>query len=363
MPTPSPRVLVIDDEPQVRTFLAEALTEEASCIELACDMETGVGAISSSDFDVVLCDVHMPGMPGTELLKLATHCHWDLSVILMTGRPELPDMLSSIRFGAADFLLKPFSISDVSSAVKNSYQRLCLKRQERAHSELLDDTVRMRTRDLEVALRQLDEAYKTSLEALVAALDARERETCAHSMRVKAYSTHLARLTGYPVTEVPILQRACLLHDIGKIAVPDAILLKPSKLTVLEFEEMKRHTDIGAKIVEPIEFLRAAAPIIRHHHERFDGSGYPAGLSGGNIPLGARIFAVADSYDAITSDRCYRKAMPYEIARDEILRCSGSQFDPRIVQQFCSVPKSVWADLRDEAERQSLLDPFQRVVN
>lgn len=361
--TSSPRVLVIDDEPQIRNFLAEALNQDTSFLELASDMENGVSAISRDKFDVVLCDVHMPGMPGTELLKLASHSNWDLSVILMTGRPEFPDMLSSIRFGAADFLLKPFSIQDVSSAVKNSYQRLCHKRQERAHSELLDDVVRRRTRDLETALRQLDEAYKTSLEALVAALDARERETCAHSMRVKAYASHLARLADYPSVQLAILQRASLLHDIGKIAVPDAILLKPAKLTILEFEEMKRHTVIGSRIVEPIEFLRATAPIIRHHHERFDGGGYPDGLSGDRIPLGARIFAVADTYDAITSDRCYRQALPYEVAYNEILRCSGTQFDPCIVELFCSVPESVWKDIREEAECQSISDPFQRIIN
>ena len=360
---PSPRVLVIDDEPQVRSFLVDALNEDTSFLELASDMENGVSAISRDHFDVVLCDVHMPGMPGTELLKLASHSNWDLSVILMTGRPELPDMLSGIRFGAADFLLKPFSIQDVSSAVKNSYQRLCLKRQERAHSELLDDVVRRRTRDLEAALRQLDEAYKTSLEALVAALDARERETCAHSMRVKAYASHLARLADYPSAQLAVLQRASLLHDIGKIAVPDAILLKPAKLTILEFEEMKRHTVIGSRIVEPIDFLRATAPIIRHHHERFDGGGYPDGLAGERIPLGARIFAVADAYDAITSDRCYRQALPCEVAYSEILRCSGTQFDPRIVELFESVPESVWKDIRTEAELQSISDPFQRIVN
>jgi putative two-component system response regulator len=361
--TPSPRVLVIDDEPQVRSFLVDALNEDTSFLELASDMENGVSAISRDNFDVVLCDVHMPGMPGTELLKLAAKSSWDLSIILMTGRPELPDMLSSIRFGAADFLLKPFSIQDVSSAVKNSYQRLCLKRQERAHSELLDDVVRRRTRDLEIALCQLDEAYKTSLEALVAALDARERETCAHSMRVKSYASHLARLADYPSAQLAVLQRASLLHDIGKIAVPDAILLKPAKLTILEFEEMKRHTVIGSRIVEPIEFLRATAPIIRHHHERFDGGGYPDGLAGECIPLGARIFAVADSYDAITSDRCYRRALPYEVACNEILRCSGTQFDPCIVELFCSVPESVWKDIRAEAEYQSVSDPFQRIIN
>jgi putative nucleotidyltransferase with HDIG domain len=200
-------------------------------------------------------------------------------------------------------------------------------------------------------LRELESNYQTTLEALVAALDAREHETCAHSFRVRSYTAYLARLLNYPLALMTPLGQAALLHDIGKVSVADSILLKCGKLTPEEWVEMKKHAVAGAEILERVPFLRPAAAIVRHHHERFDGSGYPDGLTGDKIPLGARIFVFADTLDAMTSDRPYRKALGFEKVREEVERLNGTQFDPLAAEAFLRVPESTWKELRAETER------------
>ncbi len=166
---------------------------------------------------------------------------------------------------------------------------------------------------------------------------------------MRAYTRHLARRAGFPPALLPSLEQAALLHDIGKVAVGDAILLKPAKLTPEEWVEMRKHSIAGDEILKRVPFLRPASAIVRHHHERFDGTGYPDGLKGPEIPLGARIFAVVDTLDAMTSDRAYRKAPGFEAARAEIERCSGKQFDPHIVELFLKIPPATWVQARSEA--------------
>jgi putative nucleotidyltransferase with HDIG domain len=200
-----------------------------------------------------------------------------------------------------------------------------------------------------VALSELETNYQMTLEALVAALDAREHETFSHSLRVRSYTRHLARRAGFPPALLPSLEHGALLHDIGKVAVADSILLKPGKLTAEEWVEMRKHPIAGDEILRRVPFLRPASAIVRHHHERFDGTGYPDGLKGPEIPLGARIFAVVDTLDAMTSDRTYRKAPGFEAARAEIQRCSGRQFDPHIVELFLRIPPATWMQARSEA--------------
>jgi len=194
-----------------------------------------------------------------------------------------------------------------------------------------------------------------TLEALVAALDAREHETFSHSLRVRAYTRYLARRAGYPPALMPSLEQAALLHDIGKIAVSDAILLKPAKLTAEEWVDMRKHPIAGDEILRRVPFLRPASAIVRHHHERFDGTGYPDALKDAQIPLGARLFAVADTLDAMTSDRLYRQAPGWEAARNEIRLYSGKQFDPQIVELFLKVPPTAWMQVRSEAGSTSVL--------
>jgi len=216
--------------------------------------------------------------------------------------------------------------------------------------------LRRRNEDMERANRDilemteaLKETYDGTLEALVTALDARDRETKGHSTRVTVYTLDIARCLGLqPDTpDVENLKRAALLHDVGKIGVSDFILHKPGPLTSEEWEEMRRHPVIGYEMLKGVRFLAGPAEIVHYHHERFDGKRYPGALAGDEIPLGARIFAVADTFDAMTSDRPYRRALPWEAARDEIIRHSGSQFDPQVVEAFLEVYKE-WVRERDK---------------
>ncbi|MBI3958580.1 MAG: HD domain-containing protein [Chloroflexi bacterium] len=196
--------------------------------------------------------------------------------------------------------------------------------------------------------RDLGAAYDHTLDALVAALDARDKETEGHSRRVVLFTLALARRMGIPENELAVLRRGALLHDIGKIGVPDAILLKPGPLTDEERAIMRNHPEWGRRILAGIPFLEGAAEIVCAHQERWDGAGYPLGLAGSAIPLGARIFAVADTLDAITSDRPYRAGQPYSFARQEILAGSGTQFDPAVVDAFLQISEGEWMRLRAE---------------
>ncbi|HET7769474.1 MAG TPA: HD-GYP domain-containing protein [Chloroflexota bacterium] len=221
-----------------------------------------------------------------------------------------------------------------------------------ALSNVFRDSTRRIRRQSEALARSFDElaaAHGQSLSALAAALETRDHETEGHSVRVTRYSHALGEALGLSDEDLSALQRGALLHDIGKIGVPDAILRKPGPLLSHEWDQMRQHPDIGSGMVGKIAFLAAALPIVRHHHERYDGTGYPARLAGGHIPLEARIFAIADTFDAMTSDRPYRAALSIEAARDEIKRCAGTQFDPIIVAAFLSLPIEQLREIRDAA--------------
>jgi len=292
----------------------------------------------------------MPGASGLDLLVTARQSQWDVGFILISGQAGVDLVVAALRLEASDFLLKPFTVKELTESVTRTLERLVARREARAYRGSLEASIQRRTRGLEAALREVEANYQMTLEALVAALDAREHETFSHSFRVRAYTRHLAHLVGYPPALLPALEQGALLHDIGKIAVSDAILLKPAKLTAEEWHEMRKHPAAGEQILNRIPFLQAASVIVRHHHERFDGSGYPDGLKGEQIPLGDRLFALADTFDAMTSDRLYRKALGFDAVRAEVERSSGTQFDPRVAELFLSVPEQTWMEIRLSAE-------------
>jgi putative nucleotidyltransferase with HDIG domain len=286
---------------------------------------------------------------------MAQQTRWDVGFILVTGEIQVDTVISALRMQVSDFLLKPLMIEEVTRSVTRAFERLVVARQARAYKGSLEASIQRRTHELEVALSELESNYQMTLEALVAALDSREHETYSHSLRVRSYTRYLARRAGFPPALLPSLEQGALLHDIGKIAVADAILLKPAKLTPEEWVEMRKHPTAGDDILKRVPFLRPASAIVRHHHERFDGTGYPDGLKGAEIPLGARLFTVADTLDAMTSDRTYRKGPGYDSARAEIHRCSGRQFDPHIVELFLKIPPPMWMQVREQAGNKSVL--------
>jgi len=220
------------------------------------------------------------------------------------------------------------------------------------YQQNLEHVVSARTEMLRQAMENLEHSYDVTLEALGDALDLKDSETEGHSKRVTAYTIALARAMGIAPAEIKVIARGAFLHDIGKMAIPDEILRKPGKLTPEEQEIMREHCTRGYHILRKIPFLAGAAEIVFSHQEHYDGSGYPNGLRGSEIPIGARIFAVADTLDAITSERPYRKARSFDAAREEILRCSGTQFDPGIVEAVLKISNELWHELRSEITTQ-----------
>jgi putative nucleotidyltransferase with HDIG domain len=330
-PAGSTRVLIVDDDAVVRDAIGMVLSEAGFACRSSTGAEAALEAVKSDAPDLVVSDVKMPGKDGLWLLDRIRRERPDTAVVMLTAYGDTEAAVECLRRGASDYLLKPPKATELVRAIERALSRRRDERARQRYRDSLQRTVREKTSDLRSALQEVEAAYHSTLYALVAALDAREHETGDHSQRVGRYALALADRLGVPPAERNDLFRGALLHDIGKIGVPDAILLKPGPLDAEEWAEMRRHPQIGWNMIRSIGFLKVPAEIVLSHQERFDGSGYPRGLQGEEIHLGARIFAVVDTLDAMTSDRPYRKSMGFPAAIAEIQRWSGVQFDPRVV--------------------------------
>jgi putative nucleotidyltransferase with HDIG domain len=352
------KILIVDDEAEIRTLLMRGLSNHSfECIQSSNAFDA-VDKLHNHQFSLVMSDVCMPGMSGIELLQYIKKNDPDLSVIMITGVLDLKTAVDSLKMGACDYITKPFDLLAVRRAVSQALERHRLTMENRYYQRELERLVQERTCELHGALKEVEEGYRFTLEALAAALDAREHETQAHSHRVREYAVTLAECLDLKGEALIDIGRGALLHDIGKIGVPDSILLKPAKLTSEEWVRMKLHPQVGYEILKSIKFLTPAAEIVLAHQERWDGTGYPNGLAGRSIPLGARIFGVVDTLDAMTSDRPYRKAMSFEMARAEVQRCSGTQFDPRVAEAFLSIEAETWRGIHDMVNcRNRIQDP------
>jgi uncharacterized domain HDIG len=259
--------------------------------------------------------------------------------------------INALRLGAFDYLMKPFDLRQAEAAVARALEHHELVVAKQRYENHLEELVDQRTAELDQALDSLENAYRSTLQALTAALETRDAETHGHSERVVTFSLRLGREYGLTAPQMKALEFGSLLHDIGKIGVPDAILRKPAKLTDEEWVRMREHPMHGQQILRGIKFLEGAARVVAQHHEKWDGSGYPLGLKAEEIDICARIFSVADAFDAITSDRVYRQGRPYEAASQELDEWANRQFDPKVVEAFHRVPKEDW----DELRRRSLM--------
>ena len=345
--TEATKILIVDDETQIRSMLARSLTDiSCECIPSSNAFDA-LDKIRSDRFSLVMSDVCMPGMSGLELLRCIKKHDPDISVIMITGVLDLTTAVDSLRLGACDYITKPFDLLSVRRAVSRALERRRLIQENRYYQQELERLVQERTYELKGALKEVEEGYRFTLEALAAALDAREHETQAHSQRVREYAITLAQHLSLNASELTDIGRGALLHDVGKIGVPDSILLKPAKLTPEEWVQMRRHPQVGYDILRGIKFLAPAADIVLTHQERWDGRGYPNGLSQSDIPLGARIFGVVDTLDAMTSDRPYRKKLSFQAAREEVRRCSGTQFDPQVAEAFLGIAPETWQSIHD----------------
>jgi putative nucleotidyltransferase with HDIG domain len=330
------RILIVDDDPTVREVIATLLAEEGYDCTLAASAQQGLTLATETDFQIVLSDVRMPGKDGVWLLEQLKQERPGTSVIVLTAFGDTEAAVDCLRRGAADYLLKPPRPTDLVRAIERALAKRRLEIARERYKLHLEERVEEKTAELSHALREVEASYSNTLAALVAALDAREHDTGDHSQRVVRFTLAIADRLGLAADRDQIA-RGALLHDIGKIGVPDAILLKPGPLTTEEWLEMRRHPQIGWNIIKSIGFLHSAAEFVRCHHERWDGAGYPVGLSGEHIPIGSRIFMIADTLDAMMSDRPYRKRTTLAVARKEIARCAGTQFDPRCVEAFLSL--------------------------
>ena len=334
-PKKSARVLVVDDDAGIRRLVHTLLKNAGYQADTVEDAQLAQKQLLDEDYDVVISDIMMPGMSGIELLKILQQNSPDVPVILMTGNPDLETAAEAIRAGSAvDYLCKPFSTDQILQTVRRAVE-IKKVRDENRRLTAENERYRLHLEEMvEEKSAELVDAYDFTLEAMVAMLDAREKATGQHSVRVRDLSLILGRALNLSSSDLDDLARGTLLHDIGKIATPDAILLKPGKLTANEWKIMKTHAQAGYDIVQSSERLAAAAELILSHHEKFDGSGYPRGLKGKEICLGARIFSVVDAYDAMRSVRVYKDPIPATEAVDEVIRCCGSHFDPEVVQVF-----------------------------
>jgi putative nucleotidyltransferase with HDIG domain len=346
IPNSKRRVLIVDDEPSIVKVLAEMLRPEGYRCFGCQSGEEALHLMGIQVFDVVLCDVQMPGMGGLHLLRLVREKHPCTASVMMTGEGDVRLGVQAMKEGADDYLLKPLNLDAVLTSVNQVLVRKKLETDLENHRQRVEEIAEQRTAQLRQAMWRIGQTYGETLQALAGALDLRDNETAGHSERVMAYAVEIAIAMGCSKKLMNTIARGALLHDIGKIGTPDSILMKPGPLTVEERSVMEAHVGIGYGLLKNIAFLADAAEIVLTHHERFDGRGYPQGLSGANIPLGARIFAVADTLDAMTSDRPYRRALPFAAAREEVMRESGKQFDPQVASAFLGIDPGIWPKLR-----------------
>lgn len=347
------RILVVDDEEPIREIVASMLgTAGYRCKQAGSGTEALAVLNSGEEFELMLSDLMMADLDGIGLLERTKEQYPDMPVVMVTAVHDISVALAAIRNGAYDYLLKPFEREQLLNTVSRALENRRLKVENRTYQTNLESLVRARTDQLQAAMQSLERSYDMTLEALGDALDLKDAETEGHSRRVTAFTIAIAKAMGLPSEQIPMIARGAFLHDIGKLAIPDAILRKPGKLTPDEMTTMQEHCYKGYQIVKKIPFLADACDIIYSHQERFDGTGYPRGLKGKEIPLGARIFSVADTLDAITVDRPYRPKQSFQAARDEIRRWSGRQFDPDVVTIFLEMPEKLWEDLRKDIDAQ-----------
>ena len=347
------RILIVDDETHVRSMIGVALERQGYDVQLAGSGREALESLDKDVFDLVLADIVMQDGNGIYLLDRIRGKLPNLPVVMVSAVHDISVAIDAMRRGAFDYLLKPFEREHLVNTVVRALEYRQALQESQNYQQNLEQVVRARTEMLRQAMEDLEHSYDITLEALGDALDLKDSETEGHSKRVTAYTIALARAMGISPAEIKVIARGAFLHDIGKMAIPDEILRKPAALTPEEQEIMREHCTRGFNILRKIPFLSEAAEIVFCHQEHYDGSGYPQAIRGGEIPIGARIFAVADTLDAITSDRPYRKASSFDAARQEILRCSGTQFDPAVVEVFLKIPNELWHELRSEITGQN----------
>ncbi|MDO8737149.1 MAG: response regulator [Thermoleophilia bacterium] len=323
-------ILVVDDEATIREILQRTLESEGYQCGTAADASEAITIIDSSEVDLVLSDIMMPGKSGVELLRDIRKKSPDTAVIMVTAVADTQTAINAMKQGASDYVTKPFNLVEVMLSVDRALEKKSLILANREYRLKLEEKVQQQTEEIRLT-------FLGAVKALAEALEAKDPYTNGHSIRVTELAVTLARESGLSTDEQEQIRLAGLVHDIGKIGVPEEILHKPDRLTEQEFDFIKEHPGIGERILRPIISDPVVLAIVRHHHEQFAGGGYPEGLAGEDIPMGSRLMGVADAYDAMTSSRPYRNAMHPDKAKSQLLANRGSQFDPEVVDLFMSL--------------------------
>ena len=344
-------LLIIDDNPDARKIYLDYFGLKYFC-DQAESANAALSIIRAKEYSVILTNLNTSGLNGLELISCLQAQSPNSFIVAMGGQISAEDVVQIFRAGAFDYLQQPIRLTEIAKVIKRAFQQYeskCIKNNYQRH---LEELAAQRAAELDKALEEVENSYRLTLKALVQALETRDFETHGHSERVVTFSLRLGHEVGLNKEGLRNLELGALLHDIGKIGLPDAILRKNSALNEDEWNKMKMHPHYGQKILRNIPFLDGAARMIAQHHEKWDGSGYPLGLRGEDIDIGARIFAVVDAFDAMTSDRTYRRGCSYEMALAELARCAGTQFDPLVIEAFRRVPREDWEILR----RRSLME-------
>jgi putative two-component system response regulator len=325
-------ILLVDDEEMIRRLLSQKLSPEGYRCEQAANAEQALKKLKDDSIELVILDIKMPGKSGVELLAEIKAKYPDIAVIMATAVDDAGTAIKCMKAGAYDYITKPFNLDEVSFSVRRALEKRRLELENRDYQQHLEEKVSEQAQKIRAS-------FFNAVTALAYALEAKDVYTSGHSQRVTEISVAVAERLGLPKEDIEKIRLAGLVHDIGKIGVRESVLNKPTSLSDEEFEHVRLHSQTGERILKPIVDDEEILKTVRHHHERYDGNGYPDGLKGEEIPQLARIIAVADSFDAMTSERPYRKALSKEAACAEIERCRGSQFDPEVADAFLEIQR------------------------
>lgn len=326
-------ILIVDDEEAVTQSTSRLLGRIGYECLTAGSAEEAVRCIDERDFDIVVTDIRMPGDSGIDVLRHAKERDPDIQVIVMTGSPSIDFAVEAIRSNADDYLVKPFELDQIAHAVNRANEHRRLQIENRVYRRRLESKVQEQA-------RQIERLFLDGLSALAAAIEARDGYTGGHLDRVTEYALSTGAEMSLTREQMWCLWLGSLFHDVGKLAIPDAILNKPGPLSKAEYDFMKKHPELGVRVIENVSFLKPAVRAILDHQEKFDGSGYPRGLSGQDISIEGRILAVCDAFDAMLTDRPYRPARTESAAVEELRTCSGTHFDPEVVEAFLTARDS-----------------------
>ena len=331
------RILIVDDEETIRLALRKFLRSRGYEVEIAGSADDALQILNNDSFSLMLCDVRMPGMTGVQLVPQARERDQDIAIIMLTAVNDAATATEVLSSGATDYLIKPVELADLQQAVDRALHKRAELIEQRRLDKLIREEVALRTAELEREKESLRLMSVSIAETLINAMEAKDLYLRGHSQRVAELAGELAEELGLDHTVCDDLRVAGRLHDVGKIGIREAILNKPDRLTSEEFDHVKRHVQIGLDILAPLFHIKKPLNYVEHHHERWDGGGYPRGLSGEEIPLGARILCAADTFDALTSKRAYREPLAPMAAIEHLRVDSGKQFDPCVYEALIRV--------------------------